>query len=149
MNSLKMGFVDKSQFKDWPIKCVFVSPHREFITPIFVGTHYEVAGNVEIDLSSQITFGDYLIIQREVIFFTHNHTYTRHKNLMWEDKTILYNNLTLEGNIFIGRKAMILPKVSIIHYGTVIGAGAVLTKSTTGPNEIWAGNPARKIGERG
>lgn len=31
--------------------------------------------------------------------------------------------------------------------GTVVGANAVLTKST-GPNEIWAGAPAKKIGER-
>lgn len=31
--------------------------------------------------------------------------------------------------------------------GTIVGANAVLTKST-GPNEIWAGAPARKIRDR-
>lgn len=35
----------------------------------------------------------------------------------------------------------------VIGRGTVVGAGAVLTKST-GEYEIWAGVPARKVGER-
>ncbi len=35
-----------------------------------------------------------------------------------------------------------------IGAGTVIGANAVLT-SSTGPGEIWAGSPARKVADRG
>lgn len=48
--------------------------------------------------------------------------------------------------VFIGRRAMILQGCKI-GKGAVLGAGSVLTKSI--PDfEIWAGNPARKIGER-
>lgn len=35
-----------------------------------------------------------------------------------------------------------------IGRGTIVGANAVLLSSTA-PNEIWAGVPARKVGERG
>ncbi|MBW1750927.1 MAG: hypothetical protein JRJ37_09570 [Deltaproteobacteria bacterium] len=38
-------------------------------------------------------------------------------------------------------------QVTHIPNGVVIGAGSVLTKNP-GPYEIWAGNPARKIGMR-
>lgn len=46
--------------------------------------------------------------------------------------------------IFAG--AVILPGLTIGDYA-VIGAGAVVTKDVPS-GEIWAGNPARKIGER-
>ena len=41
----------------------------------------------------------------------------------------------------------VLCQVTEIPDGVVVGAGAVLTKNP-GPYEIWAGNPARKVGER-
>jgi len=45
--------------------------------------------------------------------------------------------------------AKILGKEGVLTVGpgTVVGANAVLTQST-GPNEIWAGAPARKVGNR-
>ena len=47
---------------------------------------------------------------------------------------------------FIGRRAIVL-QGCVIGKGAVLGAAAVLTKSI--PDfEVWAGNPARKIGER-
>ncbi|THB78768.1 MAG: hypothetical protein D6B25_03295, partial [Desulfobulbaceae bacterium] len=41
----------------------------------------------------------------------------------------------------------VLYQVTEIPDGVVLGAGSILTKNP-GPYEIWAGNPARKIGER-
>ena len=35
----------------------------------------------------------------------------------------------------------------VIADGTIVGANAVLLEST-GPDEIWAGNPARRVGTR-
>lgn len=47
---------------------------------------------------------------------------------------------------FLGTNATVLPGVTIGE-GAVVAAGAVVTKSIP-PWEIWAGVPARKIGER-
>lgn len=49
--------------------------------------------------------------------------------------------------VTIGMRAIIMPGVNIGH-DAVVGAGAVVTKGTNiPPGEIWAGVPARKIGE--
>lgn len=57
--------------------------------------------------------------------------------------------IILDDNSVICAGAKILCKNGVLRVGknTVIGANAVLTTST-GDNEIWAGNPARKIGIR-
>ena len=49
-------------------------------------------------------------------------------------------------NAWIGAGAIILPGVEVGE-GCVIAAGAVLSQST-GVNEVWVGNPARKAGNR-
>jgi len=49
--------------------------------------------------------------------------------------------------VWIGYRAIVLPGVKIGD-GAVVGAGAVVTKDVE-PHAMVAGNPARKIGERG
>ncbi len=57
--------------------------------------------------------------------------------------------IVLEDGVVVCSGAKIVCKrgVLTVGAGTVIGANAVLTRST-GPNEIWAGAPARRIGTR-
>jgi len=52
--------------------------------------------------------------------------------------------VTIEDDVFIGTRALILKGVTI-GTGAVVGAGAVVTKSVK-PYEIVAGNPARVVG---
>jgi maltose O-acetyltransferase len=60
----------------------------------------------------------------------------------------IHEDPILIGNdVWIGNRAIILGGVTIGD-GSVIGAGAVVTKSTP-PYSIVAGNPARVIGKRG
>lgn len=47
---------------------------------------------------------------------------------------------------FVGANAVVMPGVTV-GVGAVVGAGAVVTHDVP-PWEIWAGVPARKIGER-
>ncbi|MGW2541625.1 serine O-acetyltransferase [Kitasatospora sp. NPDC001574] len=46
-----------------------------------------------------------------------------------------------------GAKVVCKEGVLTVGAGTVVGANAVLTRST-GPGEVWAGAPARKVGTR-
>ena len=57
--------------------------------------------------------------------------------------------ITLEDDVTIGAHSIIVarPNSSLtIGQRSILGAGSVLTKSIP-PFEIWAGNPARKIGD--
>lgn len=58
--------------------------------------------------------------------------------------------ITVGDYVFLGAGAAVLFKEGspiTLGEGSVIGANAVLTRST-GPGEIWAGSPARMIGTR-
>ena len=52
----------------------------------------------------------------------------------------------IENDVWIGMGCYIKAGVTI-HTGAVVGMGSVVTKDIP-PYEIWAGNPAKKIGER-
>ena len=56
------------------------------------------------------------------------------------------DGVVIEDYAFIGRRSIVLQGCRIGR-GAVLGAGSVLTKSVPA-FEVWAGNPARKIGER-
>ena len=57
--------------------------------------------------------------------------------------------IVLEDDVVVCAGAAILGKTGVLTVarGTVVGANAVLT-SSTGPGEIWAGVPARCVGQR-
>ena len=59
---------------------------------------------------------------------------------------LITKRILIESNVFIGARAMILPGVTI-GKNAVIGAMAVVAKDIEA-NEIIAGTPSRKIGER-
>ena len=60
--------------------------------------------------------------------------------VLWQDKEI-------GADVWIHDGSMVLYQATHLPDGFVLGAGSVLTKNP-GPFEIWAGNPARKVGER-
>ncbi|MEU9132677.1 hypothetical protein AB0D08_31995 [Kitasatospora sp. NPDC048540] len=57
--------------------------------------------------------------------------------------------VVLEDGVVVCAGAKIVCKSGVLTVGagTIVGANAVLTRST-GPNEIWAGAPARRLGFR-
>lgn len=59
---------------------------------------------------------------------------------------LLVGEMAIEEDVFIGAKAIVLPGLTI-KQGTIIGAGAVLTKDTE-PQGIYVGNPAKYIKKR-
>ena len=59
---------------------------------------------------------------------------------------LIVNKITIEPHAFIGVRAMIMPGVKV-GKNAVVGAMSVVTKDVS-PDQVVAGNPARKIGER-
>ncbi|MEN6373595.1 MAG: CatB-related O-acetyltransferase [Smithella sp.] len=60
------------------------------------------------------------------------------------DLLITRTKLTIENDVWIGQNVIILPSVKIIENGSVIAAGAVVTKNVP-PFAVVAGNPAKII----
>ncbi len=60
-----------------------------------------------------------------------------------------FESIVIEDDVILASGAKVLCKKGVLRVrrGTVIGANSVLLTST-GENEMWAGIPAKKIGER-
>jgi len=98
------------------------------------------------DLTGNIKIGKYSEISDDTKVFTHKH-YWRHSRGRRKDiQRIEAIDLIIGQDVFIGMNSIIVT-VSNIGDGAVVGTGSVLTKNVP-PYEIWAGNPAVKIGER-
>jgi acetyltransferase-like isoleucine patch superfamily enzyme len=102
-----------------------------------------------LDCTGSIHIGPWCNIGSRARIYTHDTIHLGRKPLaqlewkygvLWQDKYI-------GADVWIHDGAMVLYQVTHIPDGVVLGAGAVLTKNP-GSYEIWAGNPARKIGER-
>lgn len=65
-----------------------------------------------------------------------------------KEKGVKYSSLIVGNDVYFGSNCIVLQSVTNIPNGTVIAAGAVLTKNPENEYEIWGGVPARKIGER-
>jgi putative colanic acid biosynthesis acetyltransferase WcaF len=79
-------------------------------------------------------------VAQEVYLCTGTHDFER------TDMQLLTQSITIEKNAFIGVRAMILPGVKIGE-NAIVGAQAVVCENVP-KNEIFAGNPARKISIR-
>lgn len=77
------------------------------------------------------------------IFDTDFHQIDSNKRIQNDDNSILCAEIKIGKNVFVGTGSVILKGV-VIGENSIIGAQSVVTKSVP-PNEIWAGNPAKKI----
>jgi len=118
----------------------FVGPFVEIQRGVVIGAGTKVQSHAFI--CELVTIGEQCFIGHGVMFI--NDTFSsggpaRGRRELWR--------ATRVGNrVSIGSNATILPVT--ICSGTVIGAGAVVTKDVLQPG-VYAGNPARRIRELG
>ena len=119
----------------------FSTPGRE--------TNLVISRYARIDCTGSVTIGPWCNIGHRSRIYTHDTIHLgreplalieEHLGVLWQDKII-------GADVWIHDGAMVLYQVTHIPDGFVLGAGSVLTKNP-GPYEIWAGVPARKIGDR-
>lgn len=92
-----------------------------------------------------IIFGRNVIISAGVHVMTHDHQF--HKaNWRDLDEITPEEPTIIEDYVFLGVNSIILPKCKRIGKYSVIGAGSIVTKDVP-DYEVWAGNPAIKIGD--
>ena len=88
-----------------------------------------------------VEIGENTTISTGVSFITHDNSV----KLLFPGKTDVFGKITIGDNCFIGQNSTLLYGVTISD-NVIIAAGSVVTRSITESNVIYAGNPAKKIG---
>ena len=127
-------------------KILFYVPHGFPKERVVLGRKVRISEKVRIDCSSKVTIADNVWISEDVHIMNHEHVIEGRE---WkESKNVrVTSGLVLEEDCWIGAGAIILPQVTKIGKGAIIGAGSVVTKDVE-EFAIVAGNPAKVIGYR-
>lgn len=104
-----------------------------------------IEASVYFDNTGSIYIAGGCSFSRGVCILTHEHDHSRGVDIL--DSSIRIGSIEIDSGVFIGMNAIITASCRRIGEGAVVGAGSVVTKDVP-PYEIWAGNPACKIGER-
>ena len=112
---------------------------------LIIGDNCSLNSNVQLGAAGgKIIIGDNVMIAPNVVLRAANHGSRRGTEMRFQPHE--YGEIVVEDDVWIGSNAVITSGVTISR-GTVVGAGAVVTKSTK-PYDIVGGVPARVIGER-
>ena len=101
------------------------------------------------DCTGSIRIGPWCNIGPRVRIYTHDtiHLGKQPLALLENEMGVLWQDKEIGTDVWIHDGSMVLYQATHLPDGFVLGAGSVLTKNP-GPFEIWAGNPAGKVGER-
>jgi acetyltransferase-like isoleucine patch superfamily enzyme len=149
LSTLDNPAVEKSTIAENIAKTCFL-PHADIHCGNLVieGKEISISPGAYFDLTGSIAIGSYCMIGEGTRILTHDHYHEGRRPLLlvqkergvkWQDKKI-GKDVWLHG-------CTVLYQVTEIPDGVVVGVGAVLTKNPEAYG-IYAGNPARKIGER-
>lgn len=111
---------------------------------IVLGDRVFVGRSCEFNICGSISVGDDSLIASGCKFIDHNHGTALESPMNVQPN--ITSPIVLENNVWLGVNVVVLKGVTI-GSGAIVGAGAVVTRSVPA-GEIWAGIPARKIGER-
>lgn len=112
-------------------------------------------GNSDLMASSSIKIGNNVIISDDCIIMDNNNhpvSMTKRNEMsescdffgpLWKWDRSESRALTIEDNVWIGKRAIILKGVTL-GKGSIVGIGAVVTKDVA-PGSVVGGNPAREL----
>ena len=101
---------------------------------------------INCELYGPVKIGDNVMMGPEVVVYTSGHRHDRTDIPMVEQGSDETREVTIGNDVWIGRRAMIMPGVTVGD-GCVIGAGAVVTKDVP-KYSIVGGVPAKVIKSR-
>ncbi len=127
-------------------KISFYVPHGLKMGEVKVGDYVRISEDVSIDCCANLVIEDNVWISEHSLILNHEHIIDGRE---WKKSKAVRvtDGLTIGEDAWIGAGVTILPKVSRIGKGAIIGAGSVVTKDVE-DYAIVAGNPARQIGQR-
>jgi maltose O-acetyltransferase len=126
-------------------KNINIEKGANFSRNVILGDNSGIGYKCEVAAGTVI--GDNVMMGPEVVIFNINHCHSRTDIPMCEQGFEKERPVTIGNDVWIGRRAIILPGVKIGD-GCIIGAGAVVTKDLA-PYSIAVGNPAKVVKNRG
>ena len=96
---------------------------------------------------SNVKIGNYVMMAEEVIIFNQNHRFDRMDVPLIKQGYKDKSELAIGNDVWIGARVIILPQVTRIGDGVIIGAGSVVTKNID-DYCIVGGNPAKVLKSR-
>ncbi len=111
---------------------------------IAVGDKVFLGSGVEFNISHHIRIGDRCLIASGCKFVDHDHGFELAGPIGPQKGKV--GTIEIRDDVWLGVNVVVLRGV-IIGNGSVVGAGAVVTRSIP-PNEIWAGVPAKFVRTR-
>ena len=136
-NGLHYNMIGRQQ------KCYFVIGKN---ADVIIGDHVGLSGTA-IVCHERITIGNHVRIGMNCVIYDsdfHDLDYRRRAMIPEDYAHVVTKPVTIGNDVFIGAHSTILKGVTIGDKA-IIGAGSVVAKSVPA-GEIWAGNPARRIG---
>lgn len=126
------------------IRCTHKLAYSKFVC----GDKVKISRNVDIDYTGDLEIGSGVIIAEGVKILTHGHDYlgVRNSAVLPDTNRVYLTKLTIEDNVWIGSRAIIMPDVKTIGKNSIIQAGSLVTKAVPA-NVIVGGNPAKIITE--
>ena len=113
------------------------------------GKNFTVGNDVGLGMNFKslnriVTIDDYLMMGEDVLFLGGKHSFDNTDIPMGKQGSSGQTPLYIAGDVWIGARAIVLPGCKRIGHGSIIGAGAVVTKDV--PDwAIVGGNPAKVI----
>jgi maltose O-acetyltransferase len=120
---------------------VFVYHPRKLV----VGHNVGISPMCQINAGGGIKVGDNVLIGPGCMIWSQNHRFSAIEIPICEQE-YEFDEVVMEDDVWMGAGAIVLPGVRL-GKGTVVAAGAVVTRSTE-PYTIVAGVPAKCVGRR-
>jgi acetyltransferase-like isoleucine patch superfamily enzyme len=129
---------------------IFSAAYSGFVTlvkpeKIQIGEGSVVNPDSVIDGTGTVKIGRFCHFARGLTIYSSNHNYKSKEYIPYGKDDVLMP-VVIEDFVWIGANVSIVPGVTIGE-GAVIGMGSVVV-SNVEPLKIYAGNPARQVGER-
>ncbi|MFH1149474.1 MAG: acyltransferase [Actinomycetota bacterium] len=123
-------------------------PHPDLRGSVTIGAGTIMERGVRIDGSGEVVIGRNCIFSHRAKVISHSHhRFSGEIPDITAERGCRTYRVEIGDNVFLGEDAIIMPQAGKIERDAVIGIRAVVTKPV-GPGEIWAGNPAVRVGHR-
>ena len=135
----------KIKFKKEGRNCLYRYLNSVFSSPqnIELGDNVSIGPKADFDAAGGIKIGNGVIFAPEVIIYSRNHNYDIDLQALPFDNVCWLSSVKIEDYVWVGRRCIILPGVTI-GKGTIVGANSVVSKSL--PSYVIAvGTPAKPI----